>query len=133
MEMDKQKRKEFNKKTWWGPVDSKELAEYMVKEIVKAFYLVAVIEAVIGVLFMPVLILNAVLFALVAYWLSKTRSQIAAIVLLLLSILAVLGTLMSIAIQSGGGVNLVLAVLLFWISIRAVQATGKLASTKSHE
>lgn len=132
MEMSKEKRKEFNKKLWWGPVESKELAEFMVKEVAKGFYVVAVIQAVVGlILFWPGLIVEAVIMAAVAYWLQKSKSKIPAIILLVLSALAVIGTAMSISGSAIGGTNIFLAVLLLWFSIRAFQATSKLGESSS--
>lgn len=132
-EADKKKKREMNKKVWWGPIENKELAEHIVNETAKGFYILAGLQAIIGILLFPGYILNAILLALIAYWMHKTKSRVAAIILLILSVLSVIGTLMAMVGEVIGGTNIILAILFLWLSIRATQATGKLSGLKRSE
>ncbi len=129
--LSREERRQLNKQVLWGPIQQEKLANFTVNEVAKAFYLLAVLKVVFGILFAWPYILEGIVIAVVAFVLQKTKSRIAAGVLILIGALSIASTLMSIVTQNGGGVNLVIAILITWFSIRALQATMFLASKKT--
>ncbi|MCH8049144.1 hypothetical protein IH979_00290 [Patescibacteria group bacterium] len=125
----KAKRKEMMKKFWFAKIYSKEQALFVTKEAAKGFYVLAAIQAVVGWFVSgPLALVDAALFAFFAFLMARFQSRLAAVILLVLSFLALLSTILNIALNSGGGTNFILAALLLWLSIRAVQATFKYQS-----
>lgn len=102
-------------------------AHAVIREAVISFLVVAVLLALIGALFQGGFLVDAVLFAGLAAWLRYTRSRVAAVLLLgLCSIVLVTTTLTALGLAQLGGTNSVLAVIVFWTAVRAVEATFKL-------
>lgn len=122
--MPKEERKKLMKKFWWGKVEDKKLAKFISSEAAKAFYVLAAIQLVIGWFINgPLALIDAVLFAGLAYLMVRFMSRVAAVILLVLSSLTIFTTFFNLALGGSGGTNLVLALLFFYMSIRATSAT----------
>lgn len=138
--MSKEQRKELNKKVMKGPIENKELALHIVKETAKGFYALAGLQVLGAILLVAIgadgyslgtAILGAAILALIAFWMQKSNSRIAAIILLILGVLSVLGSISLIASGASGLGGIIISVFMLWFGVRATQATGYLAKHKS--
>lgn len=112
------------KNAWYGKIETKEEALKVIKDASNGFYFLAALQIVLGYFIMGTeAIIDGVLFAVCAFLLRKFNSRVVAVILLLLSV----GGLVVTAInQFGGGTggrNIILAVIMIWTSVRAIQAT----------
>ncbi|MEI6660241.1 MAG: hypothetical protein WCK91_02355 [bacterium] len=115
------------KNAWFGKIETKEEALKVIKDSSNGFYFLAALQIVIGyfLLGLPAII-DGVIFAVLAFLLRKFNSMVVAVLLLLLSVGAVVVTAINQFGGGTGGRNTILAVIMIWTSIRAVQATFKL-------
>jgi ABC-type sugar transport system permease subunit len=98
-----------------------------IKDACRAFLVVAAIQFVIGVFLAPSMIIDGLVFAALAFILMKWKSKIAAVILLLFSTGVVVVTVLNLlGITSEGGSNVILALIVLIVSIRATEATFKL-------
>ena len=117
---------------WWGTVKTLDEAQVVVAAVAKAFYLLAVLQGAVGYFIGGLwALVDAGLYAILALLLQKYRSRAAAVALLILSSIAMITTGMNMLGISKGGTNIVLALIVFWASIRAVQATFALRRLQS--
>lgn len=123
MESDKSKR---FKEVWLGKIETKEQAFKVIKECSNGFYFVAALGVLVSFFLGRGYLIDAVVFVILAFLLRKFKSRIVAIIMSLMSSLVIISTIMSALKITKGGTNMLLAVILMWISIRAVQATFKL-------
>jgi len=100
---------------------------------VGVFYTIAAIEAAVALLLGPSILLDAGLFAGLGIWLHRTNSRVAATLLLILAGISIVTTASNQFGGGQGGRNIVLAVIVFWIAIRAVFATYKLPALTREE
>jgi len=110
------------KNTWFGKIETRDEALKVIKDASNGFYFLAVLQVVLGYFIMGTeAIIDGVIFAICAFLLRKFNSRVVAVILLLLSI----GGLVVTGINKfgGGGQNLFLAVIMIWVSVRAIQAT----------
>jgi len=117
---------DFKKKGMFSKIESREDALKVVKDTSIAFYWIAGITAVLTFLVGLGTLIDAVLFAVLAFLLRWFTSRVAAVVLV---VLAGGGLIMTGFNRFGGGEggnNIIVALILFWASIRAVEATFKL-------
>jgi cobalamin synthase len=113
--------------TWFGKIGSKEDAIKVIKDSSNGFYFLAALQIIIGYFVLGLTtIIDGVIIAVLAFVLWKFRSIVAAVFLLLFSIVSIVVTAINQFGGGTGGSNTILAVLMIWISIRAVQATFKL-------
>lgn len=135
--MSKEQKKELNKKTMMGPVESKDMALHIVDQMAKAFYALAALQIIGGLtltflysagigLFLSYLF-GAAIIAGIAYWLKSSNSRIAAIILCVLGVLSILGSLGSLSTGAYGAGSLAISVLTMWFAVRAYMATSFLA------
>lgn len=68
-------------------------------------------------------IIDGVIFAVCAFLLRKFNSRVMAVILLLLSVAGLVVTGINKFSGGTGGQNLILAVIMIWVSVRAIQAT----------
>jgi hypothetical protein len=109
------------------PIESREGALKMVRDGAKAFYILAGIQVLIGLFLMREIISDGIAFAILAFFLQKFSSRVAAILLLLISGLSLVVTLLNLAgVTSQGGRNIWLAVIVVIVSARMVEATFRL-------
>ena len=118
---------------WSGKIETAQQAREVVRDAAIAFYVVAGIQALAALLLGLSTLLDSAIYALLALWLHKARSQVAGLLLLAFSILSVVMTLASLLGASGGGRNVVLSLMVLWGAIRAVQATSKLPELERAE
>lgn len=98
----------------------------MTKDSAYGFYTLAAIQGGIGFFIAPALLIDAAIIALLAFFLHKFKSRIAAILLFLLSSAMVFSTFQNKFGGGGeGGNNVILALIAFGIGIRAVEAAFK--------
>jgi hypothetical protein len=112
---------------WYGKIETKEEVLKIIKDVSNGFYFFAAIEIVLGYFVIGAgAIGDGVIFAILALLLRKFNSRVVAIILLLLSIGGLVVTGINRFGGGTGGQNLLLAVMMIWISVRATQATFEL-------
>ncbi len=122
--MSKEERKALMKKFWKGKITEKKLAKFIANEAAKGFYVLAAIQLVIGWFINgPLALIDAVLFAGLAFLMVKFMSRVAAVILVILSVISLITTTFNLVLGGSGGVNIALAVLFLWMGVRAAQAT----------
>ncbi len=98
----------------------------MTKHSAYGFYFVAVLQGAIGFFVAPALVTDALIYLVLAFFLHKFKSRIAAMLLLLLSGLVLFSTFENKFSGGGeGGNNIFLALIMIGVAIRAVEATFK--------
>jgi len=112
-------------KTWWrswtAPLATASQAKGVIDQCVAALFTVSSLQAALSFLLGPFLLVDATLFAVAALWLSGTRSVLAAAAVIALSLLAVLTTAINRFGSGGGPSNIVLALMVLGLSVRALQ------------
>lgn len=102
----------------------REEALKVIKDASNGFYFLAVLQVVLGYFIMGVeAIVEGVIFAVCAFLLRKFNSRVVVVILLLLSIGGLIVTGINEFGGGTGGRNIFLAVIMIWVSIRAIQAT----------
>jgi hypothetical protein len=101
-------------------------AQKMTKGSAYGFYTLAALQGGIGFFIAPALLIDAAIIALLAFFLQRFKSRIAAILLFLLSSAMVFSTFQNKFGGGGeGGNNVILALIAFGTGIRAIEATFK--------
>lgn len=112
-------------------IKGKEDALKVIEASSLVFFIVATLQACFGFFSAPSLIKDAILYALLAVILLIWKSRVAAVSLLFLSGVALaITTLNKAGVAAEGGNNIILSVIVFWVAIRAVEATFKFHSKK---
>jgi hypothetical protein len=126
-ELAKQKKGMFSK------LATREDAVKAARDCAYGFIAVAAIQALLGAFIAPGLLFDAAIMAVLAFILLKWHSRTTAVLLLLMSLLA-LGVTVSnrLGVTAQGGNNIFLAVLMVVVSIRAIQATFALHGRLAH-
>lgn len=120
------------KNSWFGKIETSEEAVKVIKDVSIGFYVLAALQIVAGYFILGIpAIIDGVIFAVCAFLLRKFNSRVVAIILLLLSIGSLVITGINKFGGGAGGRNLFLAVIMIWVSIRAIQATFALKKFKS--
>ena len=119
----------------FSKIESRDYALKITKDSAGGFFAVAAIQGGIGVFIAPSMLIDAAILAILAAILRAWKSRIAAILLLLLSLAIVVTTVLTmLGIAKAGGSNILLALIVLWTAIRAVQATfvlhGRFAESK---
>jgi hypothetical protein len=129
----KQKKDELGKVKWlFSKIDNRDSALNVIKQAAISFYTLAVLFLLAGFFFSSLAIVDAVILGVLGVLLHTLKSRVVAILLLIYSI-AVLGvTVLNLIVPGslGGGTNILLSIIVVWVSIRAVQATFKLGKLK---
>ena len=109
---------------WYGRIESKAQAEKIIKDISNAFFLVAALQVVVGYFSLgPTTIVDGIIFAVLAALLRRYKNFAVAVILLFISLASIVTTLLSrLGYLERGGKNIFLALIIAWISVRAVQA-----------
>lgn len=118
------------KKLWFGKIESKEDAIKVIKDSSNGFLILAAIQIGIGFLIGTTAIIDGVLYAILALLLRKFNSRVVAIIFLLLSSAAIVVTGINRFGEGEGGKNIFLAIIMIYVSIRAIQATFKYNKVK---
>jgi hypothetical protein len=110
----------------FAKIESREGALKTIKDCAMGFFVLAVLQAGIGYFIAPSLIIDAVLYAVLAGIMLKWKSRVAAILLLIIAVFAGYKTLLNLlGLAAEGGNNVILAVIILWAAIRSVEATFK--------
>lgn len=114
---------------WSIRVDSAEDAKQAIRETALGLYAIAAIQAMSGfVIGGRSYFATALVFGGLAFWLQKSGSRAAAVLLLIVS-LGVVGTIVwGWTTGAPGGRNVVLAFFVAWAALKAYTATSKLTS-----
>lgn len=116
-----------SKPSFWSlHLDSSGDAKNMIRESAMGFYAVAGIQAVVSLLLGMSMLLDAIIFASLAYWLQRSQSRVPATLLLGVAAIGVATTAMNQFGGGAGGRNIVLSLIVLWAAVRAVVATFKL-------
>ncbi len=112
------------KNTLFGKIETKEEALKIIKDSSNGFYFLSALEIIAGYFVIGIsAIIDGIIFAICAFLLRKFNSKVVAIILLLISAMSLITTGVNKFSNGSGGQNIFLAVIVVWISIRAVQAT----------
>ena len=111
---------------WSLRVESVDEARKTIRDSAMGFYTIAGIQALVSLLLGMSMLLDAVLFAGLAFWLQRTQSKVPASLLLGLAAIGIITTAMNQFGGGRGGRNIILSVIVFWVAVRAVVATYKL-------
>lgn len=110
-----------------GKIENREGALKTIKESAYAFIFIALLQGAIGVFLAPSTLIDAALFFICAILLMWLKSRTVAIVLLLMSLGAVIMTVLNkIGVSTGGGSNIILAIIILFAAVKATEATFKL-------
>jgi hypothetical protein len=113
----------------FSPITSREDALEITKGAAQAFYGLAVLQTVLGFFIQKAMIADGILYAILAAFLHLLASRVAAVLLLLASAAGLLITATNmLGVSKQGGNNVILAVIMVVVSVRAVEATFKLRS-----
>jgi hypothetical protein len=118
---------EAKKKVWFSKIESRDDALKMVKDASMAFFFIAGLQAALSFLLGYEILFDAVIYAVGGFFLRRSNSRVAAVILLLLAIVSIGVTFANkVGANLGGGSNIFLALIVLWAAIRAVEATFKL-------
>ncbi|MGR9115136.1 MAG: hypothetical protein ACU85E_05170 [Gammaproteobacteria bacterium] len=122
------------KKGIFARIESREDALKTIKDCAMGFFVIAALQASLGYFIAPSLIIDAVLYAVLAGIMVKWNSRVAALLLLITAIFATYMTVLNrLGMAAEGGNNIILAAIILWAAIRSVEATfkvnGKFADT----
>jgi hypothetical protein len=122
------------KMSLFAKITNREDAIKVVKDSSVAFFAVAAIKAGLSFLVGLSILIDAAIYVVAAFFLRRYNSRTAAIALLALATISAGVTFANKAgANLSGGNNIILALIVLWASIRAVQATfmihGKFASS----
>jgi hypothetical protein len=122
------------KNAWYGKIETEQEALKVIKDASYGFFFIAILQGVIGLALGMNVLLDAILYLIFAGILLKFKSRVAAILLLLLSAGALVVTFVNKLNPNPegrtGGTNIVLAVIMLWAAVRAIQATFKFHKLK---
>jgi hypothetical protein len=108
--------------------DQKQAAEEVIKQSVRGLYFIAGTALVLGFPRVP-FIINAVLAAILGFWLGRGRSRLAAATILLIGVLAAcvaLANLLGLASTGVRGGGLIGSALFIWLGQRSLAAATTL-------
>jgi hypothetical protein len=130
------------KARWFKPIKSREEALKTIKATSIVFFMAAGIQALIltGLAVVALAtnsgfdigfviyagIIDVVLIVAIALWLRTERSRVAAVLLLLWALISLGTTIFNKLENISGGKNIWMALTLFWVACKAVEATRKL-------
>ena len=111
------------KNAWYGKIETKEDAIKVIKDSSNGFLLLSAIQMALGFIIGIETVIDGVIYLILALLLRKFNSRVVAIILLLLSLVSIVVTGMNKLGGGAGGRNVLLSLIVTWVSIRAIQAT----------
>lgn len=115
------------KNLFFGKIETAEDALKMVKDASMAFYFLAGLLAILSFFIGFGVLADAAIYGLCAFFISRFKSRVASIILLLLAIVGCGVTLANAAgANLGGGRNVILSIAIVYTAIRATEAVFKL-------
>ncbi len=108
-------------------IETKEEALKTIKDASYGFLFLAALTGVASFVLGPALLTDAVLYLVLALLLFWLKSRIVAVLLLVLSCMSLIVTVLNkLGKMDQGGGNVLLAIIVAWVAIKAVEATFKL-------
>jgi membrane associated rhomboid family serine protease/uncharacterized Tic20 family protein len=108
-------------------IENQEGALKVIRDAAKGFYLLGGIQILLGISIIREMLFDGITLTILAFFLHKFASRIAAILLLLISSASLIITILNLAgITSQGGRNIWLAAIIVITSVRAIEATFRL-------
>jgi len=123
---------------WFSKIETHEQALVVIKDTSNVFFFVAVLLFALSSTIGYEVLWDAAIFVVGGFFLRKFNSRAAAVILLIVATAMVGATIANLTgTNLGGGQNIILAVIVLWAAVRAVQATYKFrnlttTSTKTH-
>ena len=115
------------KKGFFSKIESRDDALKVVRDTSNTFFFIAVLQVALAYWIGLSMLFDAVIYAVGGFFLRRSSSRTAAVVLLLL---ALFGAGVTFANRTGanlgGGNNIILAIVVLWAGVRAVEVTFKL-------
>lgn len=119
----------FKKNSWFSKVESREDALKVIKDTSSAFIAIAVLQAIISYFTGSSILIDAIINAGGAFFLRRFNSRAASVILLVVAVISFCITCANLlGAKLGTGTNILLALIVLWAGIRAVDATFKLHS-----
>jgi uncharacterized membrane protein len=113
----------------FSKISTNEEAADMAKEVAKGFFMLAALQGAAGLLILKqtVILIDVAMFLIGGFFLFKFKSRIAAVCLFLISLIIIFTTFTNrLGGDVGGGTNIFLALITFWMALRGIEATFKL-------
>lgn len=124
----------LKKKGSFSKIESREDALKVAKDTSMAFFVVGGIQAALSFLIGYSVLFDALIYVGGGFFLRRFNSRIAAVVLLVLAVVGAGVTFANkVGANLGGGNNIILALIILWAAIRAIEATFKLHGRFSAE
>ena len=114
------------KSALWSRIKDRDGAERVVQESRLAYYILAVVLLAIAIFWQNNVWIDALIYAALAFLLSRFQSRIAAVLLLLMALTVFIGTMMNQPAFVVQGRNALVGLFMVWTSARTVEATFKL-------
>ncbi len=121
------------KSKWFAAIVTREEALKTINDTANGFFVVAAIQAGLGLFLMNSnssvgadVLIDVPLYVGLAAWLRWGRSRTAAVLLLIIASISAATTIMAQFKIIDGGKNMILAAIVLWAAIKAVEATFKL-------
>jgi hypothetical protein len=121
------------KSRWFAAIATREEALKTISETGNGFFAVAAIQAVLGLVLINSnsnvgfdVLIDVPLYVGLAAWLKWGRSRTAAVLLLIVASIAGVTTVLGQLKIMAGGKNMIIAAIVLWAAIKAVEATFKL-------
>lgn len=116
----------FKKNSWFSKIESKEDALKVIKDTTTAFIAIAILQAILSFFVGRSILIDGIINAGGAFFLRRFNSRTAAVVLLVVATVSVGTTIANLlGAGLGTGTNILLAIIVFWAGVRAVEATFK--------
>lgn len=117
----------FKKNSWFSKIENREDALKVIKDTSTAFIAIAILQAILSYFIGRSILIDGIINAGGAYFLRRFNSRAAAVVLLIVAAVSVGITIANLlGAELGTGTNILMAIIVFWAGVRAVEATFKL-------
>jgi hypothetical protein len=117
----------FKKNSWFSKIESREDALKVVKDTSSAFIVISVIQAILSYFVGSSILVDAIINCGGAFFLRRFNSRAAAVVLLIVALITLGVTIANmLGAKLGAGGNILVAIIVLWAGVRAVEATFKL-------
>lgn len=108
-------------------IGSRNDAIKVVRATATAFFVIAVLQIIASFWIGREMLIDAVVYVVGGFFLVRFNSRVAAVILLILATLTTLVTIANLLGPGlGGGTNVVLALIILYAAVRAVEATFRL-------
>jgi len=116
-----------NKPVLFKFIETKEEARKTIRDASYGFLFLAVLTGVASFVLGAALLTDAALYLVLALLLFWLKSRIVAVLLLVLSCMSLIVTILNkLGKMDQGGGNVLLAIIVVWVAMKAVEATFKL-------